>query len=251
MAALEEEILRHELNDGGRVVDAEVETVRPANKRRRKLLAISGILLIVVMAGGGALMMMQKSTVTKSSPEVAAIIAKATGAVQTAVPTSTQPQPQPTQASQQSEPVTSIHPSPEPQVPAQSGQAGTPPLAGASTVTQRLGSMEKEVASLQETVTTLQKAIEAQQKAVEAKSAQAAKKPAEAKPKGDSPQEISATMTELGVVALLNDGIVVTTPNGGEFEIPVGKTSRRLGRIVKVDPQARLIVTDQKTYRLR
>lgn len=64
-------------------------------------------------------------------------------------------------------------------------------------------------------------------------------------------KEVVASMTELGIVALLNDGIVVRSDAGEDIPISVGRVSKKFGKIVKVDPEAKVLVTESKTYKLR
>jgi len=65
------------------------------------------------------------------------------------------------------------------------------------------------------------------------------------------PKEIVASMTELGIIALLNDGIVVRSDAGEDVPISVGRVSKKFGKIVKVDPEAKVLVTEARIYKLR
>lgn len=132
----------------------------------------------------------------------------------------------------------------------------TAPATPAAAIPVSAGAPDKELAEIKAQLATRDALISDLTKEI-AKLKSEVKAPAQSKavPKSEvspaRPKEIVASMTELGIIALLNDGIVVRSDAGEDVPISVGRVSKKFGKIVKVDPEAKVLVTESRIYKLR
>lgn len=266
MSNLEQDILDREFGRNETVIDAEVTT--PSRRRKsRKLVLVMLLLAMIAVMAAGVMLLRPKSGVP--SAEIAEVMArasmpqqapKADAPVGAPVPVVEQPsQPATTSpppaidSAQQSPGISSPAPLPASQEPVSVAPTAIPATPSAAT---SAGGLDKEIAEIKVQLAARDSLISDLTKEI-AKLKSEAKTPAQPKAAAKTdvsparPKEIVASMTELGIIALLNDGIVVRSDAGEDVPISVGRVSKKFGKIVKVDPEAKVLVTEARIYKLR
>lgn len=270
MSNLEQDILDREFGRNETVIDAEVTT--PSRRRKsRKLVLVMLLLAMIAVMAAGVMLLRPKSGVP--SAEIAEVMARASmpqqapkadtpvGAPapvveQPSQPATTSPPPA-IDSAQQSPGISSPAPLPASQEPVSVAPTAIPATPSAAT---SAGGLDKEIAEIKAQLAARDSLISDLTKEIaklksEVKSE--AKTPAQPKAAAKTdvsparPKEIVASMTELGIIALLNDGIVVRSDAGEDVPISVGRVSKKFGKIVKVDPEAKVLVTEARIYKLR
>lgn len=266
MSNLEQDILDREFGRNETVIDAEVTT--PSRRRKsRKLVLVMLLLAMIAVMAAGVMLLRPKSGV--SSAEIAEVMARASmpqqapkadapvGAPapvveQPSQPATTSPPPA-IDSAQQSPGISSPAPLPASQEPVSVAPTAIPATPSAAT---SAGGLDKEIAEIKAQLAARDSLISDLTKEI-AKLKSEAKTPAQPKAAAKTdvsparPKEIVASMTELGIIALLNDGIVVRSDAGEDVPISVGRVSKKFGKIVKVDPEAKVLVTEARIYKLR
>ncbi|GIK44787.1 MAG: hypothetical protein BroJett012_06900 [Betaproteobacteria bacterium] len=266
MSNLEQDILDREFGRNETVIDAEVTT--PSRRRKsRKLVLVMLLLAMIAVMAAGVMLLRPKSGV--SSAEIAEVMARASmpqqapkadapvGAPapvveQPSQPATTSPPPA-IDSAQQSPGISSPAPLPASQEPVSVAPTAIPATPSAAT---SAGGLDKEIAEIKVQLAARDSLISDLTKEI-AKLKSEAKTPAQPKAAAKTdvsparPKEIVASMTELGIIALLNDGIVVRSDAGEDVPISVGRVSKKFGKIVKVDPEAKVLVTEARIYKLR
>lgn len=266
MSNLEQDILDREFGRNETVIDAEVTT--PSRRRKsRKLVLVMLLLAMIAVMAAGVMLLRPKSGVP--SAEIAEVMARASmpqqapkadtpvGAPapvveQPSQPATTSPPPA-IDSAQQSPGISSPAPLPASQEPVSVAPTAIPATPSAAT---SAGGLDKEIAEIKVQLAARDSLISDLTKEI-AKLKSEAKTPAQPKAAAKTdvsparPKEIVASMTELGIIALLNDGIVVRSDAGEDVPISVGRVSKKFGKIVKVDPEAKVLVTEARIYKLR
>ncbi len=266
MSNLEQDILDREFGRNETVIDAEV-TAPSRRRKSRKLVLVALLLAMIAVMAAGVMLLRPKSGVP--SAEIAEVMARASmpqqapkadapvGAPapvveQPSQPATTSPSPA-IDSAQQSPGISSPAPLPASQEPVSVAPTAIPATPSAAT---SAGGLDKEIAEIKAQLATRDALISELTKEI-AKLKSEARSPAQSKAvtKSDAsqarPKEIVASMTELGIIALLNDGIVVRSDAGEDVPISVGRVSKKFGKIVKVDPEAKVLVTEARIYKLR
>ncbi|MBZ0295976.1 MAG: hypothetical protein K8L99_25680 [Anaerolineae bacterium] len=265
MSNLEQDILDREFGRNETVIDAEVTT--PSRRRKsRKLVLVMLLLAMIAVMAAGVMLLRPKSGVP--SAEIAEVMARASmpqqapkadtpvGAPAPVVEQPSQPattSPPPAIDSAQQSPGISPAPLPASQEPVSVAPTAIPATPSAAT---SAGGLDKEIAEIKVQLAARDSLISDLTKEI-AKLKSEAKTPAQPKAAAKTdvsparPKEIVASMTELGIIALLNDGIVVRSDAGEDVPISVGRVSKKFGKIVKVDPEAKVLVTEARIYKLR
>lgn len=269
MSNLEQDILDREFGRTETVIDAEVTT--PSRRRKSRKLVLVALLLVMIVAMAAGVMLLRPKSAAPSA-EIAEVMARASMPQQApkadapmSAPASIAEQPQQPVATNSSPVIDNAqHPSgvssPAPLAASQepvSAAPATAPATPALPAPTSTGALDKELAEIRAHLATRDVLISDLTKEI-AKLKSEARSPAQSKAvtKSDAspptrPKEVVASMTELGIIALLNDGIVVRSDAGEDVPISVGRVSKKFGKIVKVDPEAKVLVTEARIYKLR